>query len=320
MDNDIETMCSRLLEAGINLDDLDFLLTIFKKNDAFLTICREFRNDLDTQVELGVYTGLTAQNYTIYTEKLIDYIEFTNPNMKVYEIDVDFMTNFTKEQSISSQDMYHSIINTILTYAYERGYATHLFKINWSRSEEAGSTVDYITQEVFDKLVAQAKRDQSRPMDIVAIQLLMYTGCTTNELVTIRVGDVDLEKRTITIQGKSKRKERNINISEQLYDTLSRYFTLMEMCNEKDRILLSTYDGKAIQAKKVQAIAKRLFEKAGLERHNSGSFRDTYAINSIRTGSTIEEISYRLGLTTTIIVTKYMVYWQSTFPNEARQR
>jgi integrase len=138
-----------------------------------------------------------------------------------------------------------------------------------------------LTPEQVDYLIASA--DNVR--DKAIISLFADSGIRLNELLHIRVGDIDLEKMTVTVWGKGG-KQRKAPFIKRTAELLRQVLGV----NKVNRVSKNIW---GLERRGIQIMLYRLQERTGLN-CNPHTFRRTFASNLHRAGLDVEHIM-RLG-------------------------
>jgi integrase/recombinase XerD len=146
--------------------------------------------------------------------------------------------------------------------------------------------------------------------DRALLNTLYDTGMRVTEIVSLQVGDVDLEKSVLfspTRQGVS----RDIPISDDTKMYLTEYLTdgrphLMK--NEKEQALFLNHRGEMLTRQGLWLIIKGYAREAGLQNEvTPHTLRHSFAVHRINKGSDLEDIQRLLGhanISTTQIYTQ----------------
>jgi len=147
--------------------------------------------------------------------------------------------------------------------------------------------------------------DRSRAM----ILLMLDTGVRVSELCDLKVKDVDLRNKQVTVFGKGS-KERSIPISPRTAQSLWRYFT-----SKPDQLVFmpafSTDQGLKLDRANVLKQCKRIGERAGVQDCHPHRFRHTFAIQYLRNGGDIYTLQKILGHSTLDMVKRYLMIAQT---------
>jgi integrase/recombinase XerD len=139
------------------------------------------------------------------------------------------------------------------------------------------------------------------------IQVLYCYGLRVSEIVSLKITDVDFNRKVIHLKGAKGAKDRITIISEVVLKNIEKY--LAEFRPE-DYLFESNRGGK-LTTRTIQAIVSQSTKKAGLNKPVSPhSFRHSFATHLLESGLDIRYIQVLLGharLETTQIYTKVAV-------------
>ena len=145
----------------------------------------------------------------------------------------------------------------------------------------------YLTQEEVAKIVASC----SSLRDKVIVLLLYSTGLRVSELVSLKLDDIDLERRTIRVRGKGG-KERVVFFPESLSKLLHEY---IQSLDGRSDFLFPSRNGH-IHYTTVERIVRRAAERAGVRKKVTPHvLRHSFATQSLAMGLDIREIQELLG-------------------------
>ena len=112
------------------------------------------------------------------------------------------------------------------------------------------------------------------------ITLFLTTGIRLNELINIKLQDIDFEKKSINIVCKGN-KERVVYFSEHCKQQLLKYLSIRSNANCKEDFLFLSNQNKRISKGSVESICKKAYKLMGLENKN-------YTVHTLRhTAATI---------------------------------
>ncbi len=135
------------------------------------------------------------------------------------------------------------------------------------------------------------------------ILVLLDTGIRLSELTGMHVVDIDAESGRFKVLGKG-RKERMVRLGKTTRKALWRY--LMHRPQNKSSELWLTEEGRPLNPSGIQAMVKRLKERAGV--NGSGSvhrFRHTFALDFLRVDKNVFNLQYLLGHSDLDMVRRY---------------
>jgi integrase/recombinase XerC len=132
--------------------------------------------------------------------------------------------------------------------------------------------------------------------DITVLELLYGLGLRQAELLSLRVEDIDLERRHVRVTGK-RRKERIVPFGDVLYKAIGRYLDKRRQLVPGDSgILILTDRGKPGYPKMIYRIVNRyLGSVSTVARRSPHVLRHSYATHMLEAGAGIEAIKELLG-------------------------
>jgi site-specific recombinase XerD len=155
--------------------------------------------------------------------------------------------------------------------------------------------------------------DHSRPTalrDRAILLLLLDTGIRVSELCHLRLAEVDLPNRRVTVMGKG-RKERILPISSRTAQSLWRYLATRGEDHAATEPLFSTGNGHTMSRYSVYRLINRLGDRAAVPGANVHRFRHTFGIAFLRNGGQIFALQRILGHATLEMVRRYLAIAQA---------
>lgn len=161
------------------------------------------------------------------------------------------------------------------------------------------------------------------------VETLFSTGCRVTELVEMRLGDVDLKKRTVKVTGKGS-KERLVFLSAEAAELLGNYLihrnALRGLSN--DFVFVNARGGH-ITRRGVAFILDRLCEKKLMNKHiHPHMLRHSFATKLVAGGADIRSVQAMLGhesISTTQIYThvdleRLKLVYSESHPHSGRKK
>lgn len=143
--------------------------------------------------------------------------------------------------------------------------------------------------------------------DKAILEVLYATGVRVGELVSLKVGSVNLEEKIIRVRGKGK-KERIVLLGELAGEALRAYlsYRLKDSSSENLPLFLN-YKGGPLTERSVQRIIKKYMRKSRLQKQISPhSLRHTFATHLLDAGADLRVIQELLGHKSLSTTQKYM--------------
>jgi site-specific recombinase XerD len=148
----------------------------------------------------------------------------------------------------------------------------------------------YLRVDEYMRMLACAG-DNAR--DFAILQLFLQTGIRVAELVSVRLGDVDLQARTLTVEGKGQ-KTRVIDLEKKGVAALQSYLKVRPQVLD-DQLFLN-YEKVGISDRGVKKIVEKYRQAAGITKQiGCHSLRHTFGTYKARKGISAFRIQQWLG-------------------------
>jgi integrase/recombinase XerD len=124
------------------------------------------------------------------------------------------------------------------------------------------------------------------------VQLLYGCGLRLNELIHLKLTDIDTKNRIILIRNANGGKDREVMLSPLLLETLQRYYKMYQ----PNEYLFEGQGGGLYSEKSVQMIVKKAASKAGITKKvTPHTLRHSFATHLLENGTDIRYIQELLG-------------------------
>ena len=149
---------------------------------------------------------------------------------------------------------------------------------------------------ILDKMESPANVGDFR--DLAMLELLYASGLRVSELVSLKLGDIDLESGYLRCIGKGN-KERIVPIGDQAILSVRNYLTAARpslVKNQGERTLFLNRRGKGISRQWFHSMVKIRAQKAGISAEVSPhTFRHSFATNLLIGGADLRSVQELLG-------------------------
>lgn len=131
--------------------------------------------------------------------------------------------------------------------------------------------------------------------DTMIVSLLIFTGMRKNELISLKVNDIDLEKREITIQGETSKSKRTRVL--KIHPALALH--VKDYLNERkdfktEYLIVSRKGDEGLSADGLKHWVKSVSEKSGVKFHLH-EFRHTFACKLAENDTNFFKIQKMMG-------------------------
>jgi integrase/recombinase XerD len=155
--------------------------------------------------------------------------------------------------------------------------------------------------------VTKHQMDFSDFRNYALITLLYDTGCRISELLKLKVDDIQLDEKILTVKGKGG-KGRVVPFGDRSFIGLVKYLNRRTTLFGKDGVLFLTKSGDTSTRRMTNKIIERIGEKAKVEnvRLSAHTFRHKFAKNWLMNGGDIFSLQKILGHKTLDMVRNYV--------------
>ncbi len=273
-----------------------------------------------------------------YLEKFIKYLRFergySENTIINYKEDIKEFISYLSDNQIVYNKLTYQGIKPYLMKLHEFKYkrSTISRKISSLRSFYKYLTVEDIIDDNPFLLVSLPKKEKKLPSflyyneleDLLVVpnmdnplgqrnrlilELLYATGIRVGELIQIKMNDIDLHNRIISVTGKGN-KMRNVIFGDCCKDIMNIYLKdgYLKLLNNKkcDHLILNNR-GNQITERAIRYIINNLIKETSLKKHISPhTIRHTFATHMLESGADLLVVQELLGhesLSTTSIYT-----------------
>jgi len=161
----------------------------------------------------------------------------------------------------------------------------------------------FLSKEQVEKIVEKINLnenldDQAKKRDQAIIMLFFSSGIRLNELISIKLSDIDFSDNKIKVFGKGK-KQRIVNFDSYAKDLMIQYLKMIE----KYPLVKELYNNnlfvdkknKALKERKVQTIVMNNLKQLSLASYGPHTLRHSFATHLLNSGVSIKSIQSLLG-------------------------
>jgi site-specific recombinase XerD len=131
--------------------------------------------------------------------------------------------------------------------------------------------------------------------DFAIVMLFLQTGLRVSELVNLKLNDVSLETKELTVRQGKGRKDRVVPLVGQALDALRGYLAVRELSIEFDNVFLAR-NCTSMDQRTVRYRIKKYYKEAGIKKKGSvHTLRHTFATHQIHNGLKINQLKEVMG-------------------------
>ncbi len=247
------------------------------------------------------YSNYTIMSYENDITEFFNYINSEGLNYKNIEYsDIRFYLMYLKEKedNNSSIDRKLSALRGFYKYLVNEGIVhNNVFSLvnGPKKSKKLPRYFDY--NELEEMFLIPDTNTALGQRDLLLLEMLYATGCRVGELVSIKVKDIDFNRRTILIIGKGN-KERYLNYGEYCEDILKKYLKdgYLSLNINKSESLFLNKNGGVLTERGVRFILDKIIKQTGINKNISPHMiRHSFATHLLNEGCDLLTVQKLLG-------------------------
>jgi len=263
---------------------------------------QELLDKFQKQLVIENYSEQTQKTYYSTIKLFLEYVE----KLKITKIDDSDIQNYLYYCKSNKKYSYSSMKHVIASISYLYSKILH---------KSIPNALDIKLRKPITLPSVLSISDISKILEVTknlkhkTILLLIYaSGLRLNELLELRIGDIDSEAMRIHIKFGKGKKDRYVMLSENVLELLREYYKTYKPKNH----LIEGQDGGKYSPKSVQSVFKRALQKSGIKKKATvHTLRHSFATHLLDDGTDIRYIQELLGhkrLETTQIYTHISSY------------
>jgi len=250
-----------------------------------LKIEEKYFKNLRKNLVVRKYSPKTIKSYIHYNKDFLGYVrkkpnEITNEDVK------DYLFYLVEEKEVSASTL-NTVINALKFYYGEvlkRGFVYEL-----KRPKKDKKLPVVLNQEEISKILSSITNIKHRPI----LMLIYSAGLRVSEVVKLKPGDIDDERKLIHIKGGKGRKDRYTMLSEVAMEMIRRY---LKEYGQSIWLFSSQDKEKHITTRTVEKIFSNACRKANIKKNATlHSLRHSFATHLLERGTDLRYIQELLG-------------------------
>lgn len=257
------------------------------------------------------YSNNTIINYEIDIDRYEKFLKTKHKNIDSIEYKdvLDFISYIKNNHKSTSINRSLSTLRSYYNYLLKENIVkTNPFKLVNSMKKEK-KLPEYFKYNEYVELLDSINTDTNLGIRNRCIfEVLLCTGCRCNELINIKLEDVDIRNKEIKVLGKGN-KERIVYLGSYAIDSLEKYLSIREslLNKNKNNYLFVNHLGNKLTTRGVRDIIDKILFKSSLDlKITPHTFRHSFATMLLNEGCDLKSVQELLGhvsLSTTSIYT-----------------
>lgn len=249
------------------------------------------------------YSGNTIISYINDLKQFSNFVNIDLNSPETLNIKKEHIRNwviylFENKYSSTSINRKLSTLKSFFKYLLKRGFVKNnpVKLIATPKSEKRLPSFINIKQinELLDNIFDE-NNNFEKNRDRLIIEMFYLTGIRRNELINIKLGDIDFNNCKIKIIGKGN-KERIIPISKEFSERIKRYLELKNELGLQTEYLFVTNGGQKLYPEFVYRVVKKyLTYVSTLRKRSPHVIRHTFATHLLNEGADLSAIKDLLG-------------------------
>ena len=230
---------------------------------------------------LRKYSQRTIKLYSYHNREFLEFSdEMSNEDIR------DYLYHLENEKKASASSL-NTAINALKFYYGEVLKKRIAYEIKRQKKDKKLPVV--LSQEEVSMILSSVTNIKHR----LILMLIYSAGLRVSEVVRLKPGDVDIQRKLIHIRGAKGRKDRYTMLSDVAIKTLSLY---LKTCQAEKWLFPGQKEGLHITTRTVQRIFDDAVEKADIDKEVSvHSLRHSFATHLLESGVDLRYIQELLG-------------------------
>lgn len=290
-------------------------------NTNYIRLFSLFKNWLKDQE----YSYNTKETYLRICEKFLLYL-YGFDILNIKDVDRGTLVNFlakrgSKRYAQKCIELRQSALNVFYAWAYTNRYCQTNPMIDYRKAKIQTKAYPKKSVEKSDEITVLTPEEQRMLLNVVTnnefttirnkciISIILTTALYAEEVISLLVDDIDLEKGHVDICNKQG-KERRVPITLRSCKLACQDWLEIRtnaLCKRKSNLLFFTDEVGSITKRSLHRIISKSMLGAGIEKAHLGPevLRQTAIANMLSSGKTIEEIQTITGIKTLKNIQKY---------------
>ena len=265
---------------------------------------------LDEFIEFTEQKNLSPASVSTYRYTCESFIDAIG-DIEVNQLNQDKLNEFIKWLDINrnynsiSKNTTFNTLNVFLHFLYEKNYIFTNLKFKFLKVDRKIKTI-YTDTEL--KVILKKPDEEctfSEYRNYIMAHVVLNLALRVRTLSEIKIEDIDMKEKTITLHALKNRQEVIMKIPQPLYKVLKEYFEDYEF-NDNDYLICSLR-GKKMNTGSISKSFKRYCRNRGVIKEGSVHLlRHTYSSMFMKSGGNIYALSKILGHSNVSITENYL--------------
>ncbi|MBU1088693.1 tyrosine-type recombinase/integrase [Patescibacteria group bacterium] len=250
---------------------------------------------VDKLLKLRGYSPQTQRSYLLYIKKYLEFVEQKKIKTKDEAIELFLLSKVRKGQSSQTINLSLNAVKFLYKEVLnDKG------KINFKCAKKCKKLPLVLSNEDIKKIIISIQNPKHKMM----VSFGYAAGLRVSEVVSLKVGDIDLDKMTVHVKNSKGKKDRITIFSKKLRTDIENLITGK---NKEDLVFESNRGGK-LTTTSLQKVFRKALRKNNIKKWATfHSLRHSFATHLLENGVDVRYVQELLGhqnIRTTQIYTK----------------
>ena len=260
--------------------------------------------------------NLSPNTITFYSQHLKKFLEFMESNYTDVSLEQinhtilrEYVSGLKENHSAGGVNHHIKVLKILFKFMIEEAVITEnpSKKITMIKTDQVVIATFSNNQVTAMLEITKHQMDFPGIRNYALITLLYDTGCRISELLNLKINDIQLEEKILTVRGKGG-KRRVVPFEDRSLISLVKYLNKRNKLFGREGVLFLTKFGDPLTLRMTDKIIERIGNKAKVEnvRLSAHTFRHTFAKNWLMNGGDIFSLQKILGHKTLDMVKNYV--------------
>ena len=260
--------------------------------------------------------NLSPNTITFYSQHLNKFLEFMESNYTDVSLEQinhtilrEYVSGLKENHSAGGVNHHIKVLKILFKFMIEEAVITEnpSKKITMIKTDQVVIATFSNNQVTAMLEITKHQMDFPGIRNYALITLLYDTGCRISELLNLKINDIQLEEKILTVRGKGG-KRRVVPFGDRSLISLVKYLNKRNKLFDREGVLFLTKFGDPLTLRMTDKIIERIGNKAKVEnvRLSAHTFRHTFAKNWLMNGGDIFSLQKILGHKTLDMVKNYV--------------
>lgn len=260
--------------------------------------------------------NLSPNTITFYSQHLNKFLEFMESNYTDVSLEQinhtilrEYVSGLKENHSAGGVNHHIKVLKILFKFMIEEAVITEnpSKKITMIKTDQVVIATFSNNQVTAMLEITKHQMDFPGIRNYALITLLYDTGCRISELLNLKINDIQLEEKILTVRGKGG-KRRVVPFEDRSLISLVKYLNKRNKLFGREGVLFLTKFGDPLTLRMTDKIIERIGNKAKVEnvRLSAHTFRHTFAKNWLMNGGDIFSLQKILGHKTLDMVKNYV--------------